>query len=494
MRPVYWIILVLTVFFAADSLIFRAGIYTLPNESAWETEPFYNLESAMHHLRTKSPDEFRILIVGSSLAMYGFLYERMEERMSGLAPGKKVKVFIVAHQGMHGLELAALTDRYAALKPDLVILPVNMVDLRLERPILMSLMEDLGGTRRKEALDILYRDLAGMYAVLPLAGQGMVEHYGRHLNVLQIGKVGLFGLCEGCRLKLFLPGPASTFFDNRFSRGKSYDRFAGGRVEYNGEVAVTHRGHVPSNFAFRITPNQIARGMDLEIMQDGSVVAIRNSLKSLKKEVQVSRGWVHFDLKGLGTVGDVLQVQISTSVYMDVFDDRYAARLTRNFATDQPLLAGPRPRRREDELLDRMDDATYRKSFQIRNLAFEKPGYQYLKALYDAKKVWGTRAFDPDLPAIAGVGDFVRRMPADTIVLNFPENPLTLSMYGQTRYYRDYVKYLQAIAAPGKFVDASSVLPARKFYDYHHLTWYGAGEFSDYMSDWISREYHSRHH
>ncbi|MCE9598435.1 MAG: hypothetical protein K8S54_10745 [Spirochaetia bacterium] len=167
LRGLFYTFLFVLAFVCADTLIFRIGFWNLPNETAWETEPFYNFEYKMYHLRNKPADEYRVVIAGSSLGLYGLLPEEIETRLnqSGALGAKRIRVFLVGHQGMHGVELAALTKRYLALKPDAIILPMNMVDLRLERPVLMGLMEKLKNQTRPDALRALYQDLLEMYGV-----------------------------------------------------------------------------------------------------------------------------------------------------------------------------------------------------------------------------------------------------------------------------------------------------------------------------------------
>ncbi len=492
MRALAVSLIVLAAFALADTLVFRFLFFALPNETAWETEPFYNFEWQMHRLRNKPAGEFRIVIAGSSLGLYGFLPEQMERDLADAVPGKNVRVYVVGHQGMHGLELAALSERYAALSPDLVILPVNMVDLRLERPILMNLMEQLSGPDRPAALGLLRRDLASMYAVMPLTGEGLIEAAGDRLDVLEKGKVYLGAFCAGCRLKPFVRPPLDTLLDNRFSRGHTYERYAGIDVLSGDRAGVTQRGHVPSSFSMTVTPELIRTGLELEIFADEAEIRLESGGRE-KRETR-GRGWKNIPLLGFAEPGAVLKVQIAPDVPFDLYADRYAARLARNAGLGTPQRHGARPLRREDDLYEHMSDAEYKDSFEKRNYAFSKPGWEYLRALYDAKRIWAGRNFDPGLPAVEGIAVFAGRMQehSDLLVVNSPENPLTLSLYENSPYYRQCTAFLSGLVPRGRMMDAAKIFPMQKFYDYHHLTWYGASAFSKITAEYISREFRSR--
>jgi len=483
----------------ADSLVFRFGIWLLPNEAAWETEPFYNFERSFFFFFSRGESEFRIIIAGSSLGLYGLLPARIENRLtaSGIFAGKKIKVSFVAHQGMHDLELAALADRYIALKPDMIVLPCNMVDLRLERPILMGLMADLHGAGRQRALDLLYRDLVGMYGVLPLAGNGLFADYRGYLTLTQVSRIGVARIFEGYRLKGITGEPIYTLYANRASTGRSYDRYAGVDIfSESGErpIAVSHRGWVTSKFSIKATEALAKLGLQIEIPATEAVVTLEARSRSF--QTRLRSGWRTIQIPAFVSPGDILSVTISPGVYFETSADTYGARLARNTGLNVPIADMVRPRRHEDDLYATLSDEEYKKSFEKRNLAFERPGWEYLRALYEAKSIWAKESFDEGLPAIQGLNRFRIRMRHASIPLflvNAPENPLTLTLYERSEYYSGYLRFLENFREDGyRFADARNLMRMQKFYDFHHLTYDGAEDLSDYVSDWIIREFRSQ--
>lgn len=453
----------------------------------------------MFHLRDKPADEFRVVIAGSSLGLYGLLPSHIEEELnqSGAFPGKRVRVFLVGHQGMHGVELAALTQRYLALKPDVVILPMNMVDLRLERPILMGLMGRLRGPERPDALRTLYQDLLEMYGVLQVAGMGAYTEYGDYLNGQLKARAGLRGMCEAYRLKGFVAEPLWTLYDNRFSRGRSYQNYAGLPVFAGAdsrELAVSQRGAVIPDFRIEASEALLRDGLHLEMQPDEATVELEGPAG--KNVLRLKRGWRTLAIKGLATPGQMIRVRITPGVYDEQHADTYGARLARNTGLAVPARNGERLPRREDSLYESLSDEAYKKSFRARNLQFDRPGWAYMKALYEAKSVWALNSFDSGLPALDGLDRFRKRVSREGVHLflyNAPENPLTLDLYSRSEFYKDYRTFLGSFAEPGyHFMDLSNLLPMQKFYDYHHLTYGGAAIASNRVADWIIREFRSQ--
>lgn len=456
--------------------LFRLVFALSPNDTAWETHPLYNFEAVFARTPSRGSGDKarpRIVIAGSSLATYGYLPQMLEEQ--------GFDAVVAAHQGMHGLELAAHAERYASLMPDIVVIPVNMVDLRIERPMLLGSV--LEGPARQNALQSLCTDLASMYGVTELAGTGLWREFPQCISLAQKAKIAA-GLSYAYRLRtLARPGWEASY--SRLTRGKSYEHYAGMPVvDADGLLAVTHRGHVPLVFRVTVTDTLVRRGLDLEILADSALVTVSGA-----QSKQLGRGWQRLAVSG--RPGDVLEVSLNRGVYFETFADTYAARLSQDMGgrtvTRSANGTAYRQRRREDELYERMDNAAYRKSFELRNLAFGRPGYEYLKALYDAKSYWAGRQFDSDLPAVQGLARFVRAIRAQgvrVVVVNAPENPLTLGLYSRTVYYAGYLQFLKELGG-ADFLDASESLPMQMFYDYHHLSYGGAERMTGRLSSFL---------
>lgn len=439
---------------------FRFLFCSLPNETGWEAAPLYNFESALAKIPAKTGAP-RVVIAGSSLAAYGFLPALLRQ--------KGFDAVLLAHQGMHGVELGAHWRRYAAVNPDTVVIPVNMVDLRIERPLLLA--AELEGPARTHELQRLCQDLAMMYGVVAMAGRGLLEEFSECVPIEAKARI-LLGHLESYRLRALARPGFEAYAARRFSRGRSYEHYSGVRItDPEGRAAVTHRGHVTSDFVVQAQ----LKSLDLEILAAQARVEI--TCGEIRTNLTLPRGWRTIAADAF--CSQPARIRIEPSVYFDNFADSYAARLTQN--TGGSGLRGPdgraeRERRREDDLYEAMSESAYRDSFARRNLAFDRPGFEYLRALYEAKVKWAERDFDRGLPAVRGLALFVknlRQRGIRVVVVNAPENPLTLSLYGSGRWYRGYLAFLSELGGKDS-LDLSDSLPMQMFYDYHHPTFTGA--------------------
>jgi len=88
---------------------------------------------------------------------------------------------------------------------------------------------------------------------------------------------------------------------------------------------------------------------------------------------------------------------------------------------------------------------------------------------------------------VQGLARFVRALRARgvrVVVVNAPENPLTLAKYSESGYYAGYLAFLRELGGPD-FLDASRLLPMQMFYDYHHLTHGGAAKMTALLEGFL---------
>ncbi|MCE9598436.1 MAG: hypothetical protein K8S54_10750 [Spirochaetia bacterium] len=259
---------------------------------------------------------------------------------------------------------------------------------------------------------------------------------------------------------------------------------------------MSQRGAVISEFSIQATDSLLSEGLHLEIMADRARVEVVGPAGKYTDEL--SRGWRTLEIRKIAKPGEMVRIAITPAIFNEQHADAYSARLARNTGLAVPARNGQRLPRREDSLYETLSDQEYKKSFEMRNLQFQRPGWAYMKALYEAKSVWALNSFDSGLPAIDGLDRFrkgISRSGVQLFLYNAPENPLTLSLYEKSDYYKGYVAFLNSFSEPGyHFMDLHDSLPMQKFYDYHHLTYGGAAVASRQVADWIIREFRSQRH
>jgi hypothetical protein len=493
--------------FLGDAVCFRWLYWRLPDESAWGELPHYYFERRARELsaRERRPGEVRVLAVGSSIALYSILPERIEARLAA-AGHPEVKVELLAHQGLTPAHLFAYRERVLATAPDLVALPINFVDFRLERPIMQRRLGDLDSgdpTRRADAYRAALQYLIEGPEFRVIAPGGTLSAYFAELDWNQrAGHFWATGLAAFRYRWLGLDAPA-LLFENRHSAGRSYHTFAGARIGGDG---VTERGWTGAQFSFDLSERELERGIYLEAPAELFHAHPRPHLQLsyfrraappgaapyAVSEEDLARGWRSYRPPADARAGDRVKGELNAQWLSPDCACNVGVRLTRNAGLAHAARrSDQRPLRREDELYRLQSDAEYRASFEARILRFDRSGMQYLEALKMAKDVWAQRKFDPDYPTFALLNDFralALERGADVLTIDSPENPISFEWYAGSSFragLRDFLAAPPRSGGPGRayYLDLTRALPMQDFYDYHHLSLYGAERFSDRFAD-----------
>jgi hypothetical protein len=507
-------------FFFFDIVFFRLGFWALPNESAWGEHPFYNFEYRAREADSIPPEPgaVRIVFAGSSLALYSVLAPEFERELTARLGGRAVEVKTLSHQGMSTMHLAAYADRILAARPDVLVVPVGTVDFRIDRPIMQGIdrLDSPDPDVRRAALAESRNYTVAKPEFRMLAPAGWLREYRADLSMNQMSAALLARAVAAYRYRLLVWSPIETMLDNRLSRGRSYHEYAGVPV---GGGGVSHRGWTGRVFELPVTPTLIADGVLLQAPSKLIAAAApgtplvnitrltpnsSGAVRSHRRRYTLKAGWQTIRLRDAVTseperdleafpnsertiavvAGDCLRFELSHTVQSESEADERGLRLSRNAGRRLNELRNlGRELRREDDLYRGYSDAEYRESFGRRILRFDRAGSEYLEALKMARDVWARRAFDPELPGFVAFESFRKRL-ADAgvslLIVNNPENPISLDWYGDSSWYADYVRFLAAGPDSGRysFYDASRLLNMQMFYDYHHLSYHGAERYS----------------
>lgn len=523
------------IFFFLDFFIYGELLWRIPDVTAWETEPHYRFEYEVRKIeRERSPDDVLVLVVGSSVARYGILPEKLEAYLNStkvdhendqkstpverLHSGGKIKVRFFAHQGMTPAHLSMLRSRILDLKPDMIVYPIGMVDFRLERPLSLGLMDDLYDSyRRKEALGILSGDLSNLYDYGSLSPYGLLENYGDGLNYSDMATLYLKIISRTYRYRELAPVGLRAYINGMLGSGKRYDRYAGIDV---GGGGVNHRGWTGRSFSITMTSTLLEDGIlmhwpgntddhrvgesresrqvkepdgenvihgNLYIRDgdcNGSQPGMADKSRDMKSDTvdadqteRLNAGWNRVFVKD-AQIGDMKCFIVEPSIYNAEFDEFIGVRLTQYAGLDRPGLRGQRPIRREDIRYSAMTEKEYLDHFRKRLLDYRRPGMAYLKALKEAHEVWGPLSFDRELPAAVAFTQMMKVFRANRIpvlLISAPENPVAQKWYGDNRWIDSFHDYLKGEGVKvGLFMDFSDLLSAGDFYDYHHPGYNGA--------------------
>ncbi len=486
----------LVVFVLLDTLVFRGLVWRVPDETAWESEPLYSFEHRMRALERsdKPADEFRVLVIGSSIATYSVLHQRLEKKLNALMAGPRhARVYMLGRQGSNALQMLALQDRFHALKPDLVIWPVNFVDFRLERPFVPDVRNAVKrgvAPREAYARDLLKSDEFRVFSPL-----GTLRCCSEYLDLNGKATMLLSWMVAAYRYRDIHRVGIKRALYNRTRSGRSYLNYAGGAV---GGGGVTHRGRVGREFSLMITPRLKDKGLYFQapdaLFKKPGPVRLTLTLHDGKspgakpletRVIRLKPGWQR--VKVAGSPGQILRGRMQRAYYSELKADDLTLRLARNTgAGPRAGLSDLRELRREDLNYASYSDAEYRASFRTRILRFNRAGMEYLHALRLAKGEWSRRKFDPSLPSLQAFTRFRARSAAakvPLVVFNIPENPLSLEWYGDSNWYGDFVKFLSRPSRGFLFFDLHDRLPMGDFYDYHHLSFRGADKTTSLLAE-----------
>lgn len=474
---------------------FRNGLWYLPDETAWAGEAHYHFEHALQEVeRQPRAGEFRVLVVGSSVALYSVLPAELEHGLRSHLRSGRLRLHLLAHQGMTPLHLRTYLSRLLATRPDLIIYPLNPIDLKLERPVLEGWMEGLYAgheENRAETLAAYESYLVSQPEFKEIAPFSHMRYYWRTLHRSLLAQDLLAGLVASYRYRDFAATSLGLLFENRLTRGRSYLYYAGVPV-WGGNV--TARGWTGREFSLPFTAPFREQGLLLEAPPGlHRACALRGIVPHLSLEICDGRACkkeTHALTVGWQTIpilesGNWLKATLSCTFHSEEEATELGVRLARNAGRSWPA---PRDDEREprstDDLYAAMNEAAYRRSFEERLLNFERPGMQYLHSVQIARGVWAGRAFDPELPAAAALREIVNRLQqagVPLLLINSPENPLSMQWHGSGPWYRTYKEFLGALAeqapGPGRLLDLDQEFRMQDFYDYHHLTYGGARAF-----------------
>ncbi|TGK01746.1 hypothetical protein EHQ53_14790 [Leptospira langatensis] len=475
-----------------DAFFFKFGLWILPNESSWGSDYFYNFLQEYKSMGAKKKEKFRLLLLGSSVTHYSLNQKDLASEISKLS-GKEVDVEILSYGGMAPLDAYLLREKIADLDPDLILYPVNFVDWRLYRTYVL---EPETGKNETIAEDKLLRDAFDWSDAPQSRFLFPWETVSEFWNILGIEKdaellaASLFG---SYRYKGIYWKILSSLWEHRFGRNSSYREYNGVQIPER----VTSRGWTGKNFSFFPKEYMARRGFYIqiveEILQEGELkLEFRNSSGVSQSFEFSSPGWKkilldpRFLKEGSEDPDALVKAELSNTwtpyeagpEHKDWILDRLGVRLQQTFGEEgsRQGMQFTREERTEDLRYLGMSEKEYAEYFQFRIFADPKlrPGTQYLRVLADAKKRIATESFRPVLHFryMKELLQFLRERRVPVLLINNPENPISLSWYEKSSWYKEHLDYLRTISGGDNFfLDWKDELRPTDFWDFHHFTY-----------------------
>ena len=501
-KNLHYILLFLITLFCLDRFFFGFVIWRLPNESPWGTNHFFNFIYEKKRIERVPKRKPRILIIGSSIAYYSLdrdlLKSHLKEKIQ-----TEFDVEYLSYAGMTPIDAFLVREDIQNLKPDLILFPLNFIDLRLHRAYVLNpsgtnetaedralLLDALNfGDAPQSKFTFPEKAVAEFYRILPL--EKIATYYSSYLFLFY-------------RYREIYSQNLRNLYNHRFGRNTSYHGYGGVQIPER----VNSLGWTGKRFSFLPKVYMFEKGFWIqivpEIIEKGPLTLTLHSEGETDVLVFTEPGWKKIKLNSkFQKQYSFITAELSATwkpflAKEDRFDhsrDDVGVRLQQTFGLDRPLsdMQYVREERTEDLRYINMTDAEYEEYFTYRLLSdFEhRPGIRYIHALKDAKERLTRETFRPGihLQYLQKFTESMKEKKIPVLLVNNPENPLALKWYENSKWYQDYLSYLERLASKDEiyFVDFRHKLNGQDFSDFHHFTYPGMVKMNSEYGDTIAK-------
>ncbi|EOQ87042.1 hypothetical protein LEP1GSC202_0130 [Leptospira yanagawae serovar Saopaulo str. Sao Paulo = ATCC 700523] len=498
-KRIGFIICFLVFLLGIDYLFFRKIQFLLPNESPWNTNHFFNFLYEYERIRSLPKTKKRIIIVGSSVAYYSIDAKALEKVLFEKY-SLDVDVFYLAYAGNSPLYVYLLLGWLEPLAPDLVVYPVNFIDYRLHRTYVLF-PEGRNDTVEESVMvqdALTFTEAPQSLWVFPWE---TIREVGSAMDMETFSRYLVSSAFHFYRYKDIFEQNLQNLFQHRFGRNTSYHSYMGVSIP----EGVNGLGWTGKQFSFFPTKKMEEKGFWLEVTEfllSGSTCQIEFSNGETKQIVELNQPrWTKIQLDPAffrakkqitATLARVWYAHEASGAYLDYHWDPMGVRLEQTFGLEKPKngVQYIREPRTEDFRYSGMDDETYTRYFYYRLLeGLEKrPGIGYLVALKNAKERIRNEKFRPifHFDYIQKIADHFRNRNISFLLINNPENPISLRWYEGSDWYKDHLQYLQSLESGSvHFWDIHNALPMQGFSDFHHFTYVGMEQMNSIYAERI---------
>jgi hypothetical protein len=484
-----------------DFTFFGKLIWILPNESAWSTNFFFGYEYHWKKLISQKREKPLVLLIGSSIAAYSFdtklLKKALEERVG------EIDVEILTYAGMTPIDTILLSKNFLSLQPKLIVYPINFIDFRIHREMQIRLESEHKWKERFLLMDSLnYKEAPQLRSFVPF--QTLWE-FKTILPKESLSEYFLAGLFRFYRYKDLYFDNLRSLYQHRFGRNTSYHGYSGVLIP----ELVDSLGWTGKKFSFLPKSYMKTEGFYIQIVPEilkNSPLKISFNSKTgkLLQEIEFYKpGWQRIILNKEISNSEYITAELSNIWYAfealedrkDFHRDEMGVRLQQTFGLDKPRegLQFEREPKKEDYRYETLNTDEYQEYFEYRLLSSPeiRPGIVYFTSVYNSKKWISLKEFDPNpqYEYLKKWKDILLNSNSKMLMINNPENPITLDLYSSSNWYKDQLKYILSIQSDYiKVYDWKDKLSPQGFSDYHHLTYPAMQKITQEYANIIAKE------
>lgn len=471
--------------FALDRILFYDLYFLFPNETEWDSSPWYNFIYKTKSLQNQKK-EHRTIITGSSVALYSVLPDELNQKEI-----RKTKYDFFSHVAMSPTDLYYYKETLLSTRPDVVVYLHNFADLQWE-----YLDQKQNSLIFQE--EIWVKQLADRYPTKTIYPTQYLKDYWNRISRKSFSKLATKSMFYVSRFRIFFWDPIIVYIDNHFRSGRKYHL-------YQGEIPI--EGIWSKGWTKEIATIQCSeqrKGESIFIQKPNTDVTFQFyqnqktlDLKIPSVTIQKSfskTGWAEIqwkDLAGKEIVWQIVQIHVNTNLptakEVNLIrygkDESVGIRLSHFFCKTLSKENYSYSRRSfwDDTRFIQMSDSEFREEYferMIRDSANRNELFR-LHKVREAKKTVNAVDFQPwkEYNRILEISDYFQANKIPFVLVLSPENPIEFAFYKDSQWRKDWVNDLRnKLAKRGHVLidHTEAVKDVRYFFDPHHLTYEGA--------------------
>jgi hypothetical protein len=469
--------------FLLDIFYFR-----MPNQMEWDTSPWYNFLDHNKKIKFKE-DEKKVLIVGSSIALYSTLPSEINDT------DVKLHTELYSHVAMAPTDFYYYLDDIISHKPEIVTYVFNPGDFQLE-----YLEPPLEG---RESADFNFQAWIDYFnwrnpARIFYPWQFIENHW------LEIRRTDLYKLLGKSflymnRYREFFWDPFEAYIERNLRSGRSYHIYTG-IIPKDG---IWQSGW--TNKTFKLNCNDGAK----RIWKDSIYIPLANTKLEIiygdshEEKLFFSKiGWHNIQLDFTNQKNSEVTIKSDKVISFKIVerkpygkDYEVGIRLSQNFCSMERKLdqAYIRPNFLDESRFSRMSLEEYKLDYfeRLYKDSEKRPELLRMKKLSEQKIMLNTTEFKTwyEFNRLEEIQTRLEKHGIRFLLVMSPENPLELSKYQKGRWYFGLLERLGE-QSKGHFFDFSNFFKdPRNFSDPHHLTYNASLQFSKKLKEILLMEF-----
>ncbi|WP_244934693.1 hypothetical protein [Leptospira vanthielii] len=479
--------------FVLDRLLFFELFFMFPNETEWDSSPWYNFIHKTKELQS-SKDKHRSIITGSSVALYSVLPDELNHKKDS-----KTKYSFFSHVAMAPTDLYYYKENLLNAHPNLVVYIHNFADLQWEYQ-----KPNFGKFQFNE--DKWVKEFGERYPAKTIYPRAYLEDHWTELPRKTISKLATKSLFYVSRFRVFFWDPIEVYIDNHFRSGRKYHLYQGeipkegiwskGWTKETATIVCTEKKSKESIFFQK--PNTKLRFRFFTNLNSFS----NQKLIQESERTFLHSGWNDLDWSSLGQNSmdwSVVQIQVlselASAKEVNLIrygkDESVGIRLSHFFCKNTTLenRSYSRGSYWDDTRLVTMTVPDFKADYferMIRDAGTRNELWR-LHFVREAKKNVNSITFEPwlEFNRILTISDYFYQHKIPFVLVLSPENPIEFDFYKKSQWRKDWVSHLKShLEARGQtFIDhTEAVSDVRYFFDPHHLTYEGAYYYNSIFS------------